>query len=48
MDPQHPVYSIHHRIKKSRTAFERDNLFRRVEAELEKESSTKTTVAGSR
>lgn len=41
MDPQHPVYSIHHRIKKSRTAFERDNLFRRVEAELEKESSTK-------
>lgn len=37
MDPEHPIYSIHHRIDKSCSAFERDNLDRRVEAELGRE-----------
>ena len=48
MDPQQPIYSIHHRIDKGRTAFERDNLFRRVEAELGRESCTRDHSAGSR
>lgn len=44
MVPEEPIYSIHHRTDKSRTAFERENLGRRVEAELGRESSRRDLV----
>lgn len=43
MDPEHPIYSIHHRIDKSCTEFERDNLERRIEAKLERERAAQVT-----
>lgn len=44
MDPEQPVYSIYHRIDRSRSAFETDNSGRRVEAELGRESSIRDQV----
>lgn len=38
MDPEQPVYGSHHRIDESKTAFERDDLDRRLEAELGREN----------
>lgn len=44
MDPEQPIYNSDHRIDKSRIAFEKDELGRRIEAELGTESSTRDHI----
>lgn len=44
MDPEQPIYSNDHRIDNSRIAFEKDELSRKIEAELGTENSTRDHI----
>lgn len=44
LDPEQPIYSIYHGINRNRNVFETNNLGRRIEAELGRESSTRDQV----